>query len=352
MTAAPGADRRVADFIEACGWGAAERRPLAGDASSRRYERLVRPGGASAILMDSPAPEREVIPFLAVADLLRGIGMSVPATLGARAEEGLLLLEDFGDATFSRLLDAGEDPGGLYALGTDALVEIHRRFDPALVAGALGAGAEAAGRPRYDADLFVGQVGLFLDEYLPHALGRPASAEERAGFEAAWRAVVPGACAAVPSSLLLRDYHVDNLMRLDGRPGAAACGILDFELAGPGPVSYDLASLLEDARRDVPDPLKEAMLRRYLDAFPGLDEAAFRASFAVMGAVRHARVLAVFARLWLRQGRGGYLVHMPRVWRLLEAQLARPELVPVRGWFDRHLPPGARAPLFVPRTER
>lgn len=331
---------RIEAFLAIHGWGGARRAPLAGDASSRRYERLA-DGERRAILMDSPAPAEDVVPFVAVAGLLARAGLSVPAILAAAPGDGLLLLEDFGDATFSRLLEAGEDPATLYALAVDALVLLHRRFDPTDPA--------AASLPLYDDATFLDQVMLFADTYLPAAFGRPPSAAERAGLEEAWRAVLPAA-AALPRSLLHRDFHVDNLMRLPCRAGMAACGILDFQGAGIGPVCYDLVSLLDEARRDVPAPLAAAMTARYLAAFPALDRAAFAQACAVTGAVRHARIAAVFARLWIRDGRAGYLKHLPRVWRLLEARLAEPALTPVRLWFDRHLPPAARAPLFASKA--
>jgi N-acetylmuramate 1-kinase len=331
---------RIGTFLAAHGWGGARRTPLAGDASVRRYERL-EDAGRRAILMDSPAPAEDVVPFIAVGGLLARTGLSVPAILAEASGDGLLLLEDFGDDTFSRLLAAGEDAAALYALAVDALILLHRRFDPADPA--------AAALPLYDEATFLDQVMLFADAYLPAAFGRPPSPAERTGLAEAWRSVLPAA-AALPRSLLHRDFHVDNLMRLPGHEGASACGILDFQGAGIGPVCYDLVSLLEEARRDVPAPLAAAMTERYLTAFPALDRAAFADACAVTGAVRHARIVAVFARLWLRDGRPGYLGHLPRVWRLLEARLAHPALAPVRLWFDRHLPPAARAPLFASKA--
>lgn len=328
---------RIEDFLAAHGWGRARRSPLAGDASARRYERL-EDGSRRAILMDSPVPAEDVVPFVTVAGLLARAGLSVPGILAGAQEDGLLLLEDFGDDTFSRLLEAGEDAAGLYGLAVDALILLHRHFDPSDPA--------AAALPLYDEATFLDQVMLFADAYLPAAFGRPASPSERSALEEAWATVLPAA-SIIPRSLLHRDFHVDNLIRLPGRPGSTACGILDFQGAGIGPVCYDLVSLLEEARRDVPAPLAAAMTERYLTAFPALDRAAFDEACAVTGAVRHARIVAVFARLWTRDGRAGYLRHLPRVWRLLEARLAHPALAPVRLWFDRHLSPASRAPLFA-----
>lgn len=332
---------RTTDFLARHGLATAERRPLAGDASARRYERLRGADGRRLILADTPFPGDDLVPFIAIGDALARLGFSVPAVLAAEVDDGLALLEDFGDGTFSRLLEAGEDAQALYALATDVLVELHRRFQPADAAGLT--------LPAYDAALFVEQVMLFADTYVPVATGRPLAAADRSALESAWAGVIAEACAG-PVSLLLRDYHVDNLMRLP-RPGVAAAGLLDFQNAGLGPVAYDLVSLLEDARRDVSSELAARMVERYVSAFPDLDRAAFRRAFAVLGAVRHARIVGIFTRLALRERKRAYLVHLPRVWRLLEGQLAKPDLGPVAAWFDRHLPPGLRADFVIPETE-
>ena len=141
---------------------------------------------------------------------------------------------------------------------------------------------------------------------------------------------------------MLRDYHVDNLMLLGGRDGVTACGLLDFQDAVIGPASYDLVSLLEDARRDVPQDLAARMIARYLGAFPSLDRDGFLASYAVMGAQRSAKIVGIFTRLDRRDGKPIYLEHIPRVWRWLESDLAHPVLVDLRSWFDREIPAVAR----------
>ena len=332
---------RIPAFLVRHGLGAAERRPLAGDASARRYERLRGADGRPLILADTPFPREDLVPFLAIGDALARLGFSVPAVAAAEVDAGLAILEDFGDGTFSRLLESGASAEDLYALATDVLVALHQRFRPE--------DAAALALPVYDAALFTEQVMLFADVYVPVATGRPLPAADRAALESAWAGVIADACAG-PGSLLLRDYHVDNLMRLD-RPGVAAAGLLDFQNAGLGPVAYDLVSLLEDARRDVPTALAARMVERYVSAFPDLDRAAFRRSYAVLGAVRHARIVGIFTRLALRERKRAYLVHLPRVWRLLEGQLANPDLAPVAAWFDRHLPPGLRADFVIPETE-
>lgn len=332
-TGMTGRAAEIAAFLDRHGWGGAERRPLAGDASARRYERLVR-GTDRAVLMDEAA-DGDVRPFLAVGRLLDRLGLSVPNILGSAPERRLLLLEDFGDATFGRLLAAGGDERRLYGLAVDVLIAIHRRFRPEMAAD--------RDLPCYLPSLLIDQAMLFTRTYVPAATGRAVADEDEAALRAAWDAVVPPACGRVPVSLMLRDYHVDNLIALEGRAGVRACGVLDFQDAGPGPAVYDLVSLLEDARRDVPDRLADAMRQRYLAAFPDLDRAAFADAFAALAAIRHTRVLAVFARLALARGKRHYLTHVPRVWRLLEANLRNPTLAPVARWMDRHVPGQARA---------
>jgi len=319
---------RIAAFLAAAGWSAAERRTLAGDASFRRYDRLIR-GGDTAVLMDAP-PQEDVRPFVTVAEILRGLGLSAPAVLAQDIAAGLLLLEDLGDGTYTRLLAAGADEATLYALAVDALIELQRRCDPA-----------AAPLPPYDEARLLGEAALLVDWHLPAMTGAAAPALLRESYLDAWRAVLPHAAGAA-TTLVLRDYHVDNLLHLPQRPGVAACGLLDFQDAVLGPASYDLVSLLEDARRDVPPALAERMIERYLAAFPAIDRGAFLASYAVLGAQRNCKIVGIFTRLWRRDGKPQYLPHIARVWRLIERDLAHPALAPVADFLDRNVPSGLR----------
>ena len=317
-------------FLRDAGWAGAARCLLAADASFRRYDRVTR-ARDRAVLMDAPPPRENVQAFLAVARHLLDLGLSAPRPLHADVAAGLLLLEDLGDRTFTRALAEGADEESLYRLATDVLIALHRAWRP----------GQAGGLPPYDDQSLLDEAALLTDWFLPALRGTATPPEVRDAYLAAWRAVLPRA-RAVPDTLVLRDYHVDNLMLLEGREGIAGCGLLDFQDAVIGPRAYDVVSLLEDARRDISPRVVEAMLTRYLDAFPDLERAAFLDSYAVLGAQRAAKIIGIFTRLDRRDGKPNYLRHIPRVWRLLSAGLENPVLAPVKDWFDRAVPMAER----------
>src|ERR1700722_16201136 len=207
------ADRaeRIGAFVADAGWGGATLTPLKGDASFRRYLRLEDTRG-TALVMDAPPPQENVRPFLAVARLLHGLGLSAPRILAEDVEAGLLLLEDFGDDTYTRLLNRGAAEEALYALAVDVLIEVNRRF----------VAAQAPFLPSYDEARLLAEAALFVDWYLPAIPGRATDAALREEYLALWRALLPRA-AQVPATLVLRDFHVDNLMQLPSRDGVAAC---------------------------------------------------------------------------------------------------------------------------------
>lgn len=335
----------IRSFLDRSGWGRARMAPLAGDASFRRYARLT-DQDRRAVLMDAP-PEREsVAPFVRMARHLLGLGLSAPAIMAADEAAGLLLLEDFGDDTFSRLLAAGADEAALYRSAVEVLAFLHA------LPSTRAAPADA---PIYDERRLLDEALLLTDWWLPAVLGRPSPAAERDAYVAAWREALPVAAAGAPT-LVLRDFHVDNLMRLDGRAGLSRCGLLDFQDAVVGPASYDLMSLLEDARRDVAESLRADMLEHYFERAPAVDREAFLASFAILAAQRHAKVIGIFTRLDRRDGKPIYLEHIPRVWRMLERALAHPALAPVARWFERAVPKPLRgapsAAASPPRSAR
>lgn len=298
-------------FLDTHGWGSAEILPLAGDASFRRYFRVVR-DGETAVLMDAPPQHEDSRPFLRVADHLHALGFAAPRVLARDLDAGLILLEDFGDDRMAEAIAA--DPAcetRIYAAAIDLLRDLHR-----YPAGPL---------PAYDAAVYEREAALFPDWYMP-AVG----IEVPTGYAEAWaEALEP--IARDHTVTVLRDYHAENIMLLK----EGGLGLLDFQDALAGHPAYDLVSLLQDARRDVSEDLETAMLAHY----GPMDDAAY----ALLGAQRNTKILGIFTRLWRRDGKPRYLAYQPRVWAYLERDLAHPALAPVRAWFDRAVPRDKRA---------
>jgi N-acetylmuramate 1-kinase len=312
-------------FLTGAGWGDADIQPLAGDASFRRYFRVVAPG-RQAILMDAPPPHEDPRPFLAVAKWLSARGFAAPDILAEELAHGLVLLQDFGDARMRETVDAApESELRLYEAAVDLLVRLHREEPMAL-------------RP-YDAREYQREAGLLTEWYCP-AVGIDADVE---GYRAAWDAVLP-LVEAVPPVTVLRDYHAENLMLIEG---GETLGLLDFQDALAGHPAYDLVSLLQDARRDVPPALEAAMLDRYCRTTGAGED--FVTAYHVLGAQRNAKIVGIFTRLWRRDGKPRYPALCPRVWRYLNRDLDHPALGPVRAWFDANIAVGMRGDPMAPR---
>jgi len=320
------ADRqsRIDAFLARAGWGGAQTAPLAGDASNRRYLRLCHPSTRDrAVLMDAPpARGEDVRPFIRIAAYLAGLGFSAPRIYAADEAAGLLLLEDLGDDLFARVLD--RQPGlenSLYSAATDLLAELHRHAPP-------------AGLAAYDPPLMTTLAALALDWYVAGATGGPAP-----GSRARFRGIFEPILARNTSCevLIQRDYHAENLLWLPARDGLARVGLLDFQDAMAGHRAYDLVSLLQDARRDVAVDTEHAMIARYVAA-TGQDDTAFRAAYSILGVQRNLRIIGVFARLCLRDGKAQYLDLIPRVWDLLQRDLGHPAVAQVADILSGDLP--------------
>ena len=322
--------RQRAEFVARSGWGDAREKPLTGDASFRRYFRLSR-NGTSAVVMDAPPPQEDVRPFVQIGRHLLALGFSPPEILAEDTAQGFLLLEDLGDDTYSSMLAQGVDEAMLYARAVDVLVALH----------ASGPRALLPGLTPYAGEAMIEAAMLLPEWYLPEASGKPTPAEAIASYRAAWHACFANLPAA-SQTLLLRDYHKDNLMWLPRRSGVRACGMLDFQDAQSGHPAYDLVSLIDDARRDVTPAVQKAAVARYLAEAGVADRAGFTTAFHIVGAQRHARIIGVFVRLFRRDGRPHYLPWLPRVWRQFETALTHEALTPLRQWVDRHVPPPLR----------
>ena len=313
-------------FLAAHGWAGAEIRPLAGDASFRRYFR-VHLGQQTAVLMDAPPDKEDSRPFLAIGKHLHDLGFSAPQPLAVDLEQGLVLLEDFGDARVNPVLarDARAEHA-IYAAAVDILAALHAH-PPGDV-------------PPYNEAELLREARLFPDWYLP-AVGL----SEAPGYDDAWAPLWPALFTHTPV-LVLRDYHADNLMLLD-RPGLKQLGLLDYQDALAGHPAYDLASLLQDIRRVVSPELEAAMIARYIAARANIDEAAFRTAYAILAAQRNIKILGVFTRLYVRDGKPAYPRFHPRLWELVNANLQHPALAGVKAWFDAHVPASARRGVEV-----
>lgn len=308
-------------FLAAAGFGAARREALASDASFRRYVRLHR-GPRPALLMDAPPPQEDVRPFLHVGAHLLRIGLSAPEVIAADTERGFLLIEDLGRETMAMRLDAGADPLPLYLAAAEALAALHAEAPP-------------DGLPRWDAAR-MGETAAatFLQWWWPETFGMHPAEEVIRAFHAAMDGMLAPFAAR---GFVHRDYFPANLMPLDRAPPRHV-GILDFQDAALGHPAYDLVSLVEDARRDVSEDVRDAAIARYLAHRPGLDAGAFRAAMAVHAAQRHLRVAALWTRLARRDGKWGYLEHGPRCWALLDRALDHPATAPLRRFLDTHVP--------------
>jgi len=350
-------------FLAEHGLAGARREMLAGDASTRRYERLHRPGGTSLIFMDQPPVESAPCPpgatpeerraagynamarlaagrvdaFICTATWLHGQGLSTPEVIAHDAEAGLAVLEDLGDDLYAALIAGGADEGPLYDAAMDALAAIHAAPPPAVLS------APGASWPllTYD-ELALATGGEMFLEWWPKYAGLPAfSADAVAEWDALW-APIRARGEAGASVFCHRDYHAENLIWLPGRRGAARVGMLDFQDALRAHPAWDVSMLLHDGRRDVSPEREAAALARYFDLKPEVDRARFLADYHALGALNSARILFIFARQVAGYGRPKYEAFMPRMWRYLDRCLADPELAAIKAWFDRNIPPEAR----------
>ncbi len=319
------------DFLAKHGWADSEIRPLAGDASFRRYFRVHSAGGETAVLMDAPPEHEDIGPFLTIAGHLLDRGFHPPRPLAVDRGRGLLLLEDFGDDRAGPLLEREpERERAVYEAAVDILARLANQPAPDDLAP-------------YDEVAMSREVLLFPNWYAP-ALGMEV---DEAAYLEAWRTVWGDILDIVERNpvMVLRDYHADNLMVLPGRP---ELGLLDFQDALAGHPAYDLESLLQGSGRyDVAPELEEAMIERYCAAANVADRDLFRAHYEILGAQRNTKILGIFTRLWKRDGKDHYLALQPRVWKYLERNLAHPALAPVRAWFDSHVPADKRASAWA-----
>lgn len=315
----------TAAFLAGLGHSDAVLEALPSDASARRYFRLV---GENRLLMVDPTDPVGYAAFIRLAQHLTDLDLSAPRVFGTAPSNGLALIEDFGTATYGNLLQSGHDETALYELAIDALVQLHTH--PM---------ATDVDVPSYDMEVLLQEVTIFSQWFVPIAAPDADVARFDAGFRALWRRALAPVMDA-PKALVLRDFHIDNLMLLRGRTGVKACGMLDFQDGVLGAAQYDLMSLLQDARRDLAKGLETAMLKRYLAAIPvsyGTSTDIMK-RYHLLAAQRHTRIVGLFPRLDKRDGKSGYLQFMPRVMQQMQTALIDADLPEVADFVDTNLP--------------
>jgi hypothetical protein len=304
------------EFLATAGWSGAQIEPLPGDASFRRYFRIRDAKGDTAMLMHAPPPHEDPRPFLNVAKYLRDQGFRAPAVYHENLSCGLVLIEDFGDDRMREHVDAHPDAERpVYIQAVETLAELGK--------------VPVADLSPYDEAAYLRETSLLTEWYMP-AMALPVDSAE---YDMLWhRALGPLLDRKWQQVTVLRDYHAENIMLLpDGSQG-----LIDFQDALAGHPAYDLVSILQDARRDVSPELEQALLDHYLNCTDA--DIHFDLHYALLGAQRNAKIIGIFTRLWKRDGKERYLGFLPRMWGLLERDLAHPGLVELRDWFDRNIP--------------
>jgi hypothetical protein len=343
----------IRNFLEESGYASATRQRMQGDASTRIFERLILDGKKTIFMNAPPKPDgppvrdgkpysaiahlaEDTVPYVAMASGLRERNLSAPEILHADPAHGLIIMEDLGEDH----VVTGNPPAPIetrYEAALDLLISLHRRKLPENLPVAPHLDYRL---PHYDIDAFLIEAELLLDWYL--AESKPPTKQIRQSFVTLWSEALTPALQAQPT-WVLRDFHSPNLMWLSGREDVARIGVLDFQDALIGPPAYDVASLLQDARVDVPEHMEVALLSRYVRARrsdnPNFDVAAFTQLYSTLAAQRATKILGIFARLNRRDGKPQYLRHMPRIWNYLQRSLSHPALAPLKGWYDANVPP-------------
>ena len=309
-------------FLSSNGYNSPYVEPLPNDASFRRYYRLYTDEG-SVLLMDAPPDKENIVSFIKISKHLQSIGLRTPNIIASDVDQGLMIIEDFGDNTFTKLLNAGSDPGPLFEDAIDVLIHIHNHNSSAII-----------DIPSYNIKTLIEEAVLLVDWHWPEVFGEKCSVAIRDAYIHAWQEVFM-ALPKPDNTLVLRDYHIGNLMQLQTGEGVTRLGLLDFQDAVIGPKAYDVVSLIEDARRDN-SALSEELLSRYFRGVGFVERASFKRWFSALGAHRHAKCIGIFVRLYRRDGKRIYLQYIPHVINMFEKHLQSRDLKPVFNWFQQY----------------
>lgn len=314
-------------FVAQSGYAAAPISLLAGDASFRKYWRVTT-GDGTLVVMDAPPEHENIAPFMDVTQLLHALGARAPKIHAQDQERGFLLLEDLGDNLYSKALSLSpKEEGAMYRAACEALVVLHEESGKHA--------AVAATLPKYDEAVYLREVGLLAEWFLVQVHGQEIARTLREEWLGLWKDVLANATLE-QNVLVHRDYHADNLLWLQAT-GVARVGMLDYQDALLGDGIYDVISLLEDARRDVSPETVDAC-KAFMLAQSGASKEAFELRYNVLAAQRNCKIIGIFTRLCVRDGKARYLDFMPRVWAHLLRDMAHPALAPVKRFLDAHVP--------------
>lgn len=345
--------QQLQTFLQNSDFANAELFPLAGDASNRCYIRAVL-SDKKAMIMDSPLEGENFYAFIKIADFLYKQGYSAPRILARDIENGFLLLEDLGDDSFSRVLQqATQIEAELYKSAIDVLVSWRTLVMPDAnfpceLVSSFGKFSDVASSAKesldtslrwydksYNHELYLREITLFIDWFLPQAIGEEKAKDGRAEYIAIWQEILNN--TPLKTDILVhRDYHADNLLWLPNRQGIKRVGLLDFQDAVLGDPAYDIVSLLEDARRDVSSELAQKMITYYVHK-TDVDEGEFLTAYNVLAAQRNSKIMGIFARLAMRDGKTQYLNYQPRVWKYLQQDVKHPALAKLASWLDKNV---------------
>lgn len=321
-------ENTIREFLEKHNWGKCTREKIPGDASFRRYERL-KLKFEKAILMDAAPPKEDVRPFIKVAKYLIENGFSAPRIFAEDIDNGLLILEDLGNDLYSSVLKEktkkvqNNSEYDLYAYAASCLTKLRN--------------CEIPDFPEYSDEILMREANLFTEWYIPYIIGIELSEENKSKYELAWKKLFP-LTRTIQNVVVLRDFHADNLLWLSERESIGKVGLLDFQDALIGSPAYDLVSLLEDARRDVDHNIVEQVLYHYFEINPDIDKEKFMTAYAILGAQRNLKIIGIFSRLAIRDGKFNYLKMLPRVWDNLENDLKNTSLLSIRKWINDIIP--------------
>ena len=328
-------EQQILDFLKKNYMDKMQRYKLSSDASFRRYERL-NEGKKTLMLMDAPPDKENIEPFVNIDNYLIRRGFSAPKIYASDSKHGFILLEDLGDESYTKVL-SGNSPFSkyftekkLYTAAIDVLIQLSRSTLPQQT-------------PDYDGELLMKECKLFIDWYLPNVNPQMNTQIVKDEYMAIWEKLLSFDRIA-EDTVVLRDYHADNLMWLPERAGVENVGLLDFQDAVIGSPVYDIVSLLEDARRDVATDTVDACIEHYLSYRKLIKREDFLRAYAVLAAQRNCKIVGIFARLANRDGKQRYINYLPRVWKHLEKGLGHSALTDLKKWMDIAVPEEMRLP--------